>query len=240
MVFTKMRSSTGLQSSNAATTSMFVMTHLGPIVPGSSHLKVVQQCLARCWRVASATGRLTSRRPIPSSSGRHPAGCACLRPPLVSDVRQRKMPSPIRTAVVHLALAGIMGCTATAPSSRTAIQEVLAAEDEFVSAEVGRDEGALRRLVDDRFVRVLGNGSTYGKEELIQGVLKLRMSRQTLRERSAVIDDNVAVVIGTADVWFSHPDRLDTLSTFRYSSTYVRREGQWRMLSLHLSPRTGQ
>lgn len=158
----------------------------------------------------------------------------------MSEVRNTKMRSPLRTALVLLALAAVMGCAATAPSTRTAAQEVLAADDEFASAEVSRDEAALRRLVDDRFVRVLGNGSTYGKEELIQGVLKLRMSRQTLRERSAVIDDNVAVVIGTADVWFAHPDRLDTLSTFRYSSTYVRREGQWRMLSLHLSPRTGQ
>lgn len=118
------------------------------------------------------------------------------------------------------------------------IQRVLAAEDEYVTAEVARDEPALRRLVDARFVRVLSNGSTYGKEELIQGVLRLRMSKQSLRERSALVEGNLAVVIGTADIWFAQAEGPDKLSTLRYSSTYVRREGQWRMLSLHLAPRT--
>ena len=150
------------------------------------------------------------------------------------------MRSRFVTAVVSLTFAAITGCATGLSSNRATTEDVQAAEDEYVFAEVTRDEAALRRLVDDRFVRVLGNGSTYGKEEFVQSVLKLRMSRQTLRERSAVIDGDVAVVIGTADIWFAHPDRLDTLSTFRYSSTYIRRAGQWRMLSLHLSPRTGQ
>jgi hypothetical protein len=158
----------------------------------------------------------------------------------MSNVRQHKMRSRFVTAVVPLTLAALMGCTTGVSGTRANTEDVQAAEDEYVLAEVTRDEAALRRLVDDRFVRILGNGSTYGKEELLQSVLKLRMSRQTLRERSAVIDGDVAVVIGTADIWFAHPDRLDTLSTFRYSSTYIRREGQWRMLSLHLSPRTAQ
>ncbi len=100
------------------------------------------------------------------------------------------------------------------------------------------DEPALRRLVDPRFIRVLSNGSTYGMEELIQGVLRLRMSRQSLRERSALVEGNLAVVIGTADIWFAQAEGPDKLSTLRYSSTYIERDGQWRMLSLHLAQRT--
>jgi hypothetical protein len=118
------------------------------------------------------------------------------------------------------------------------VRHVLAAEDEYVVAEVARDEPTLRRLVDARFVRVLGNGTTYGKEELIQGILKLRMSKQSLRERSALVESNFAVVIGTADIWFAQAEGPDKLSTLRYSSTYIKREGQWRMLSLHLAQRT--
>ncbi|MBK8321530.1 MAG: nuclear transport factor 2 family protein [Betaproteobacteria bacterium] len=100
------------------------------------------------------------------------------------------------------------------------------------------DEPALRRLVDPRFIRVLSNGSTYGMEELIQGVLRLRMSRQSLRERSALVEGNFAVVIGTADIWFAQAEGPGKLSTLRSSSTYIKRDGQWRMLSLHLAQRT--
>jgi len=130
------------------------------------------------------------------------------------------------------------GPQSSASSNQDEAQRVLAAEDEYVVAEITRDEPALRRLVDVRFVRVLSNGSTYGKEELIQGVLKLRMSKQSLRERSALVEGNFAVVIGTADIWFAQAEGPDKLSTLRYSSTYIKREGQWRMLSLHLAQRT--
>jgi hypothetical protein len=52
--------------------------------------------------------------------------------------------------------------------TRTEMQLVLAAEDAYVAAEVNRDESALRRLVDERFVFNAANGSTSGKEELIR------------------------------------------------------------------------
>jgi hypothetical protein len=47
---------------------------------------------------------------------------------------------------------------------------VLATEDEYVAAEVSRDEVALRRLVDDRFQYNTSRGITTGKEELIQSL----------------------------------------------------------------------
>ena len=147
------------------------------------------------------------------------------------------------TAVALLATITALAACASAPQrsaygNQDEVERVLAAEDEYVVAEITRDEPALRRLVDVRFVRVLSNGSTYGKEELIQGVLKLRMSKQSLRERSALVEGNFAVVIGTADIWFAQAEGPDKLSTLRYSSTYIKREGQWRMLSLHLAQRT--
>ncbi len=151
-----------------------------------------------------------------------------------------RLRSAVSAAVVTVsALAGCVSQSDSANATdRGEERRVLAAEDEYVSAEVSRDEAALRRLIDARFVRILSNGSTYGKEELIQGVLRLRMSKQSLRERLAVVEGNFAVVIGTADIWFVHPDKPDALSSLRYSSTYVKREGQWRMLSLHLQQRT--
>ena len=73
-------------------------------------------------------------------------------------------------------------------------QRVLSAEDEYIAAEVKRDEAVLRRLVDDRFTNNSSRGTTAGKEDLIQAVLKMRMAGQTLRERSVLIEGDIALI----------------------------------------------
>ncbi len=74
------------------------------------------------------------------------------------------------TLLVSLALSPLIGCAQSMTSPTTQHSEerhVLATEDEYVAAEVSRDEAALRRLVDDRFQYNTGRGTTTGKEELI-------------------------------------------------------------------------
>lgn len=125
------------------------------------------------------------------------------------------------------------------PSGVTAEeQRVLSVEDEYIAAEVSRDEQALRRLVDDKFVHNLPDGTTSGKEELIQAVLKLRMLGQTARERSVLIEGELALVFGTADLRFADPGKEDKVSSLRYMSTYVKRNGKWRMLALQMQQRS--
>lgn len=117
-------------------------------------------------------------------------------------------------------------------------QRVLSAEDEYVAAEVTRDEQALRRLVDDKFVQNSPTGTTSGKEELIRGVLNMRMLGQTVRERSVLIEGDLAIIFGTADLRFADPGKEDRVNSLRYTSVYVRRDGQWRMLALHMQRRS--
>ena len=64
-------------------------------------------------------------------------------------------------------------------SPQTEEQRVLAVEDEYASAELNRDEAALRRLVDDRFLLNSSDGSSSGKEALIRSVLGMNMTGQT-------------------------------------------------------------
>jgi ketosteroid isomerase-like protein len=116
-------------------------------------------------------------------------------------------------------------------------QRILAAEDEYVAAEVTRDEATLRRLVDDRFVFNSGKGTVTGKEDFIQTVLNLAMTGQTIRERSVLIEGDVALVFGTAELRFADPGKEDSVQTLRYTSTYVLRQGQWRMLALQMQQR---
>lgn len=116
-------------------------------------------------------------------------------------------------------------------------QRVLATEDAYVAAEVKRDEAVLRKLVDDRFLYNSSQGVTSGKEELIQHVLKLSMVGQTLRERSVLLEGNMALIFGTTELRFSVPDKPETTSSLRYTSVWAKRDGQWRMLALQMQPR---
>ena len=125
-------------------------------------------------------------------------------------------------------------------SANEAAANVLAAEDEYVAAEVNRDGAALRRLVDERFVLNSSNGLTTGREELIQSVLELNMVGQTLRERTVLVEGDVALVFGTADLRFQSPGGPERVSSMRYTSTYVKREGEWRMLALQMQPRASK
>jgi len=145
--------------------------------------------------------------------------------------------------MVVAALAAPSGHAQPMPVSATFQPEeqgVLAAEDAYVAAEVSRDEAALRRLVDDRFVFNSSHGTTSGKEELIAEVLKMAMVGQVIRERSVLIEGDVAIVFGTADLRFANPGKAESLSSLRYTSTYVKRQGQWRMLALQMQKRSSE
>jgi len=132
-----------------------------------------------------------------------------------------------------------IGLTAdtSAESSRSDERQVLAVEDEYVAAEVSRDEAALRRLVDDRFVFNSNDGKTLDKAGFVSNVLGMNMVAQTLSERTVLVDGDIAIVFGTAELRFAATDNADTTSVLRYTSSYVKRGGQWRMLALHMAKR---
>jgi ketosteroid isomerase-like protein len=149
-------------------------------------------------------------------------------------------------SLILFATVAMIACVGTAASARdvtatstpqTEEQRVLAAEDEYAAAEVSRDEATLRRLLDDRFVYNSSRGTTSGKEELIREVLGMAMVGQTLRERTVLVEGDIAFIFGTADLRFAGPDRTETTSSLRYTSVYVNRQGLWRMLALQMQQR---
>lgn len=117
---------------------------------------------------------------------------------------------------------------------------VLAAEDAYVAAEVNRDEAALRRLVDEKFVANSARGTTSGKEELIRTVLSWNMTGQTISERSVILERGMAVIMGTAELQFQDPGQPPRASRLRYTSVWVNRDGVWRMLALQMQARSAQ
>lgn len=119
-------------------------------------------------------------------------------------------------------------------------QRVLDIEDEYVLAEVNRDEAALRRILDDSFVWNRSNGSTTGKEAYVQAIMSdsFTLVGSTTRERSLLLQGEVAFVFGTADLRFARAGQPETKSSLRYTAAYVRRDGQWRMLVLQMQGRS--
>ena len=119
-------------------------------------------------------------------------------------------------------------------------KRVLAAEDEYIAAELHRDEGALNRLVDDRFQFNLTQGTTADKAMLIESVLDMKMSGQTLSERSVLIEGKVALIFGTTELRSLDENGDEIKHLYRYTSTLVNRDGNWRYLALQMTPRSGE
>jgi len=141
-------------------------------------------------------------------------------------------------AALFVAASGLAGYAVAVTPEAEGLR-VLAAEDAYVKAEVSRDPEALGRLVDERFVLNNADGTTSDKAALIEGVLGMNMVGQAISERSVLVEGDIALVFGTAELHFAaeEPDEPPSKSTLRYTSTYVKRNGEWRMLALHMSPR---
>jgi rhodanese-related sulfurtransferase/ketosteroid isomerase-like protein len=135
----------------------------------------------------------------------------------------------------------ISGQTGKSESDRSASNDekaVTDAEDEWIRAEIERDEATLRRIIDDRFVLNSNSGQTSGKEALIEGVLSWNMTGQIISERSVLIEGDTAMIFGTTELRFSSEGNEDTASLLRYTTTYIKRHGQWRAIGLHMAKRT--
>jgi hypothetical protein len=55
-----------------------------------------------------------------------------------------------------------------------------------------------------------------------------------------MIEGNIALVFGTAEIRFASPGKPESISTLRYTATYVSRQGQWRLLALQMQQRAPQ
>ena len=103
--------------------------------------------------------------------------------------------------------------TPAAPSDRSddsvhsEEHRVLAVEDEWVDAEINRDEATLRRIIDDRFVFNSSSGKTSGKADLMANVLGANMVGQRVSERTVLVDGETAVIFGTTELRFASDGR---------------------------------
>jgi hypothetical protein len=115
-------------------------------------------------------------------------------------------------------------------------QQVLDLEQEWVIAEHNRDAAALRRILDEKFVVSFGTKKPYDKESFIKSIVSGDVDpteSQTLTDRTVIIDQDTAVVVGTDT---EHGTRKGAACTAvaRYTVTYIHRNGRWVALAEHL------
>lgn len=139
-----------------------------------------------------------------------------------------------------LSLAFLTPSTASAESTQrsaepTVADELHALEQAWVDAEVRRDAEALRQILDEKFVATFGSGRPLDREAFIRAVVSGTSTdvSQTLGDATVVVDRETAVVVGT-DTVRGVANGTPYLHVYRYTATYVRRDGRWVALAEHL------
>jgi hypothetical protein len=107
---------------------------------------------------------------------------------------------------------------------------------EWAAAEDKHDASTLRRILDDKFVARFGAKKPYDKEAFIKQEVSGDVDptqSQTLTDETVTIDHDTAVVVGTDTARGTESGAAYTV-VYRYTVTYIRRDGQWRALAEHL------
>ena len=115
-------------------------------------------------------------------------------------------------------------------------QQVLDLENEWVAAEHNHDAATLRRILDDKFLASFGAEKPLDKEAFIKEIVSEDVDpteSQTLTDRRVIIDQDTAVVVGIDTERGTRKGAAYTV-VYRYTVTYIRRNGQWTALAEHL------
>ena len=124
------------------------------------------------------------------------------------------------------------------------VQEVLKTERDQRDAYLRRDVDATERLVADEFVLTIQGGEVGDKANLI-AFLKTEPADPTLslsaEDTQVRVDGDTAVVVGRRIERRRRPDNnQEGIAYARYTRTYVKRQGRWRLLAEHLQAIPGE
>ena len=126
--------------------------------------------------------------------------------------------------------------SAASPPTSDARQQVLDLGKEWVAAEIQHDVVTLDRILDNKFLASFGSEKPYDKAAFIKEVTRGDVDpteSQTLNDESVIVDRDTAVVVGTGTERGTHNGAAYT-AVYRYTVTYVHRNGRWLALAEHL------
>jgi hypothetical protein len=100
-------------------------------------------------------------------------------------------------------------------------QELISLSDEWIVAEVAQDEGALERILDERFlVTYASSGKTVDRSTFIAGIMKSKLEPFQVINEIVNIHGDTALVISTTN---DH--------TIKFTWIAVRKGGRWKVIS---------
>ena len=119
-------------------------------------------------------------------------------------------------------------------------QSLKAAEQQLADAFRNRDREALARMLDDQFIFTDDDGRAVNKTQYIDAVLK------TVKVESYTLDDMTLRVFGDTGVVAGRWSGKVTIAgktsdtSFRYTDTFVKRLGNWRVVASQITRIRGQ
>ena len=115
------------------------------------------------------------------------------------------------------------------PSAAEAEKQVINLGRQWAAAEDKADSATLRSILDDRFNATFGSGKTYNKEAYIKAMIGDGVVDAT---GSQTLTDETVLVADTA----RGTDKGEAYTiVYRYTITYIWREGRWRALAEHIA-----
>jgi len=133
------------------------------------------------------------------------------------------------------------------PGLRMAVDHVadeaalLDLERAWVQAEIEKDADTLARILDDRFLATFSSGRTLDKTAfiaIITGDDSHVMLSCDFSDARLIVDADTAVIVDTATMRGTR-DGAPYTAPARVTTTYIKRDGAWRILAEHLNALAG-
>ena len=115
---------------------------------------------------------------------------------------------------------------------------ILTAADAFDRAQLAHDEMAMERMILDSFVFIDGSGKRQGKHAFIAGWLTPgdEYDPVTLIDRTVTPLGRDAAVVSAETNLCGTSDGKPFCSRIRFSDTFVRVKGEWRVAHVQVTP----
>ena len=143
------------------------------------------------------------------------------------------------TATVMLAILSLHGCVSPPPQDVAApdvIAQLSAQADAWDKAIVRKDRTAIEQNMSEDFRQIDVAGNVEAKDSFVDGLMSpdLQIDPYVVEDFDVRVYGEVALLSGRTRMTGKHQGTPFT-SHYRYIDVYVRRQGQWKVVSVQIS-----
>lgn len=116
---------------------------------------------------------------------------------------------------------------------RTTVEsEIMALEQSWAAAQKANDASTIARLLADKYMEVLPDGSVMNKSQVLEDAKKSKYERIELSDLKVVTSGDTAIVVGTFDAKHADKDGKPLLDHERFVDTWRRSPGgKWQCIA---------